>query len=333
MPHLAEGVECEVHLPDMRPNRRKFLKYTMLGTGTALGAGSRWLAASKQRAARWARRLLADGRRAVLPAPVKPQPAQWPENRITICWLGHATVLINFYGVRILTDPALGNRVGVSLGLGTAGPKRYIAPALRAKELPPIDVVLLSHAHMDHTDLPTLHGLGQSPFIVTAKDTTDLLGGLGQITELAWNDRTRFRNGKGELEIEAVEVKHWGQRWPSEKPRGYNGYVLRREGKALLFGGDTAQTPVFAEHRSRGPFLAAIMPIGAYRPWIWNHCTPEQALEMANAAGAQYLVPVHHQTFRLSEEPMEEPSERMMAAMEKEPERLALRRIGESGCL
>src|SRR2546427_6836363 len=70
--------------------------------------------------------------------------------------------------------------------------------------------------------------------------------------------------------------------WPSELNRGYNGYVLRREGKAILFGGDTAETPLFTALRSRGPFEAAIMPIGAYRPWIWNHCTPEQAVRMAN---------------------------------------------------
>jgi len=79
---------------------------------------------------------------------VKPTPHQWSNNQITICWLGHATVLINFYGMHILTDPVLGNHIGVSVGLGTFGPKRYIAPALRSGDLPPIDVVLLSHAHM-----------------------------------------------------------------------------------------------------------------------------------------------------------------------------------------
>jgi L-ascorbate metabolism protein UlaG (beta-lactamase superfamily) len=154
--------------------------------------------------------------------------------------------------------------------------------------------------------------------------------GLKQITELGWDGKTTFRNAKGELEIEALEVKHWGERWPSDKERGYNGYILRREGRAILFGGDTAHTPVFAGYRSRGPFEAAIMPIGAYQPWIWHHCTPEQALDMANAAQARYIVPVHHQTYRLSEEPMNEPIERLEHALDREPERLALRQIGES---
>jgi len=80
--------------------------------------------------------------------------------------------------------------------------------------------------------------------------------------------------------------------------------------------------------RSRGPFDAAILPIGAYNPWIWHHCTPEEAVEMANLAGARYIVPVHHQTFRLSNEPMTEPIQRLQAALE--PERLALSKIGET---
>jgi L-ascorbate metabolism protein UlaG (beta-lactamase superfamily) len=105
---------------------------------------------------------------------------------------------------------------------------------------------------------------------------------------------------------------------------------LRREGKAIIFGGDTARTPALGELRSRGPFELAIMPIGAYRPWIWNHCTPEEAVEMASAAGAKYIVPVHHQTFQLSDEPQLEPIQRLEAALKHEPERLALRRIGET---
>jgi L-ascorbate metabolism protein UlaG (beta-lactamase superfamily) len=316
----------------MQRNRRTFLKYMAAGTGTAAGGAALWLSTSKQRAARWARRLLADARRDTIPAPHKPEPAKWSDNAITLAWLGHSTVLLNFYGVHILTDPALGNRIGVSLGVGTVGPKRYIAPALTLKELPRIDVILLSHAHMDHLDLPTLDHLSPDACVVTAKETGDLVGAtrLKHMTELAWNEHITLRSGYGELQVEAIEVKHWGQRWPSERPRGYNGYVLRREGKALLFAGDSALTPLFKAVRSRGPFEFAIMPIGAYRPWIWNHCSPEQALEMTNWAGARYLVPVHHQTFRLSEEPMNEPIERLCAALGREPERLALRQVGET---
>jgi L-ascorbate metabolism protein UlaG (beta-lactamase superfamily) len=304
--------------------------YATAGLATGFGGFAYWLSASQQRAARWGRRLLADAHRPIIPAPLTPDPARWSNNQITIAWLGHATTLINFYGIRILTDPALGNRVGVSLGVGTIGPKRQIAPALIPGQLPDVDVILLSHAHMDHMDLPTLQRLNPGTFTVTAKETADLVtGNLSRTTtELAWNDTVTFRNKTGDLQIEAIEVKHWGRRWPSEKTRGYNGYVLRREGKALVFAGDTASTPLFTNLRSRGPLAAAIMPIGAYRPWIWNHCTPEQAVGMANAARAPYIVPVHHQTFRLSEEPMEEPIQRLESALAKEPQRLALRRIG-----
>lgn len=316
----------------MQRNRRKFMNCLLAGAGTAAACGAWWAGVSERRAARWLRQMMADAKRSIAPPPVRPKPEEWSDNQITICWLGHATVLINFYGLHILADPAFNDRIGLALGLGTAGPKRYIAPALRVHELPPIDVVLLSHAHMDHMDLPSLRRFPPATFTVTAKTTRDVLEStrLQQITELPWGGRTTFRGGKGELEIEAFEVKHWGQRWPSELRRGYNGYMLRREGKAILFGGDTAHTPLFSGLRSRGPFEAAIMPIGAYRPWIWSHCTPEQAVELANWAGARYLVPVHHQTFRLSDEPLTEPIERLKEALQREPERLALCQVGES---
>jgi L-ascorbate metabolism protein UlaG (beta-lactamase superfamily) len=116
--------------------------------------------------------------------------------------LGHATTLINFYGFWILTDPALANRVGIDLGLGTAGPKRYIGPALGCKELPPIDLILISHAHMDHLDLPTLRLLPAKTLVITAKLTSDLLARAGreQVKELGWGDSTRVKNSNGALD-------------------------------------------------------------------------------------------------------------------------------------
>src|SRR5438309_2785327 len=166
-------------------NRRKFLRYMLAGTGSVAGLTSWWGSVSNQRSARLLRMFVADSRRSILPAPAKPDPAKWSDNQVTLAWLGHSTVLINLYGIRILTDPAFGKRVGISLGLGTAGPKRYISPALSLKELPPIDVVLLSHGHMDHMDLPSLRRLSKAPLAVTAKLTRDILAGTGlrEITE------------------------------------------------------------------------------------------------------------------------------------------------------
>jgi L-ascorbate metabolism protein UlaG (beta-lactamase superfamily) len=317
----------------MNFNRRKFLRRSALAAAAAVAAGGAWVALSNRFAARLVRRQIADATRAVLPSPAKPSPAAWSDNAVTVSWVGHATVLINFYGLNILTDPIFAERCGVSLGITTAGPKRFVAPALSLAELPRLDLVLLSHAHMDHLDLPTINRVARGVPIITAKATTDLLADTKakQITELAWDETSTLRTERGELQVEAFEVKHWGKRWPREKiQRGYNGYILRREGRTILFGGDTADTPLFRKLRSRGPFDVALMPIGAYQPWIHAHCTPEQAVNMANDAGARYVVPIHHQTFQLSEEPMGEPIERVQAALQREPERLALQKIGET---
>ena len=89
-------------------------------------------------------------------------------------------------------------------------------------------------------------------------------------------------------------------------------------------------TDKFAALQGHGDIDVAIMSIGAYNPWVRSHCTPEQAVHMANAAGARFIVPVHHQTFRLSFEPFGEPIERFQAALSKTPERIALREIGET---
>lgn len=134
----------------------------------------------------------------------------------------------------------------------------------------------------------------------------------------------------GELRVRAFPVKHWGARLRRDTYRGYNGYVLERQGQRLLVGGDTALTDSFAALRGRQSFALAIMPIGAYDPWIHSHATPEQAVLMAELAGADHIMPVHHQTFRLSAEPFREPIERFEAALQGSPEKIALREIGET---
>jgi L-ascorbate metabolism protein UlaG (beta-lactamase superfamily) len=108
---------------------------------------------------------------------------------------------------------------------------------------------------------------------------------------------------------------------------------VEREGRRVIFAGDTALTNSFAELRDDRPYDLAIFGIGAYDPWIRSHCNPEQAVAMANAAGARFIMPVHHQTFKLSVEPFREPIERFVRALAKEPERIALREIGETFAL
>ena len=170
----------------MPQTRRYFVRGMTAALGAGLGGAAWWVAASKRRGARLLRTILADARRPILAAPLIPEPLKWPDNRITISWLGHSTVLINFYGINILTDPALGSRVGLSLGLGTAGPKRYIAPALKFEQLPTIDLVLLSHAHMDHMDLRTLGGLKKQTRFVTASRTQDIVAAPAPNISTRW---------------------------------------------------------------------------------------------------------------------------------------------------
>jgi L-ascorbate metabolism protein UlaG (beta-lactamase superfamily) len=265
-------------------------------------------------------------------APHKPVPATWSDNAVTLAWLGHATVLINFYGVRLITDPTLYSRIGVDLMVGSLGPLRLTQCALTADEVPELDLVLVSHAHFDHLDTPSLASVRGNPAAVMGPGTSDLLPRrpYSSIRELRWNEAAMITTPRGDVLLRAIQVKHWGARLRRDTWRGYTGWVVEREGARLLIGGDTADTPVFNEHRRFGPFDAAIMPIGAYNPWIHNHCTPEQAVRMADAAAARLIVPVHHQSFRLSSEPFMEPIERIQEALIKEQDRLAMKEIGQS---
>ena len=271
--------------------------------------------------------------RPIAPAFTKPEPLKWDDDQVTAAWIGHATVLINFFGIKILTDPVLFPRVGIRLPGFTIGPKRLTAPALQFHELPRVDLILLSHAHFDHFDLRTLHRFDQDTPVITAPKTADLLRWtrLRDITELHWGDTKVLNIDKqatDDIAVSAFQVRHWGARKQRDDYRGYNGYVVERKGLRILFAGDTAMTDSFGSLRQ--PIDLAIMSIGAYNPWIRSHCTPEQAVEMATVAGARFILPVHHQTFRLSFEPLREPIERFQVALDETPERIALREIGET---
>ena len=310
------------------PDRRTFLASTLLGVA---GAGA-WLATSASWGARFLRDRARELGRDVPLAAHTPTPASWPDSAITLAWLGHATVLVNFYGFWILTDPVLFSRIGVDLGVGSLGPLRLVQCALPADELPELDLVLVSHAHFDHLDTPSLAIVPGRPAAVMAVGTSDLLPSraYSSVTELRWDDTMRVRGRRGDVLVRAIEVKHWGARLRSDTWRGYTGFVVEREGRRLLIAGDTASTPLFQSHRRHGPYEAAVMPIGAYNPWIRNHCTPEQAVAMADAASARLFVPVHHRTFRLSNEAYDEPIERAAAALHAEHGRLAISDVGET---
>src|SRR5437588_8689883 len=133
--------------------------------------------------------------RPIAPAFAKPQPATWSDAQVTTAWIGHATVLTNFFGIKILTDPVLFPRIGIRLPGFTIGPKRLTAPALEFHELPKIDIVLLSHAHFDHFDLRTLSRLDKATRVITAPNTGDLLRWtrLHDVTELRCGERNSLK--------------------------------------------------------------------------------------------------------------------------------------------
>lgn len=269
-----------------------------------------------------------DMQRSVLPAMHIPHPELWPDTGLHAAWLGHSTVLLKIDGVTLITDPVFSTRIGLNLGPLTIGLKRLVEPALLAAKIPTPDVILLSHAHMDHWDAPSLRALeSKSTRVVTAAKTADLLraGRYSVVNELGWGEAAQI----GDISIRAFEVNHWGARMRSDTYRGYNGYVIETPRYRVIFGGDTAMTRSFRSLRSVRRTDLAIMPIGAYNPWIRAHCTPEQALTMAEDAGAEVILPVHHQTFELSSEPVLEPIERLSEALSSTPDRVALQEIGQ----
>jgi L-ascorbate metabolism protein UlaG (beta-lactamase superfamily) len=284
-------------------------------------------------AQRYARNAVAGRRdesaRCIAPAPHRPEPAAWPDDRLTVSWLGHATVLLNFFGTSIVTDPVLERRIGLGRGLVKVGPRRLVQPALRKRELPPLDAVLLSHAHMDHTDLGTLRAIPAGVRVVVQSGNRDLVRRFRSVDELAWGETARL----GDLEVESIETRHWGARMVTDRHRGWGGYLLRKAGRTVLFGGDTAYTDLLSRHGRRGPIDLAILPIGAYDPWVTSHASPEEAWRMFQALGARFLLPIHHATFRLSREPMDEPIRRLLAAAGRDRHRVVITEVGQTWAL
>ncbi len=274
------------------------------------------------------RQVSRDCKREISPAPHRPDPKRWPRKGLHAAWLGHSTVLLMLDGFTILTDPVFSQRIGLSLGPLTIGMKRLVEVASPIADLPPIDVVLLSHAHMDHFDLPSLRQLENGrTHVVTAYRTSDLLRTrrYARAHELRWNQSVQV----GSARFTAFEVQHWGARMRNDIYRGYNGYLVETGTHRIIFGGDTAYTDSFKRLRSSKPVQLAIMPVGAYDPWIRVHCNPEQAWTMATDAGAEFVLPVHHQTFQLSREPRLEPMERIISAAGANPERICVHEIGQ----
>lgn len=279
------------------------------------------------------REMIFDGRGAPSAPSAKPRPAEWSDEEITGSVLGHSTVFLNFFGVRVITDPVFSKRVGPGIPPFILGPKRHLRAALSPEEIPSPDVIVLSHAHFDHFDVWSLRKFNRRTPVVTARATADLLRchGFRNVHELDWGQKKTISTQRGEIQFTAVEVAHWGARMMRDDHRGYNGYLIERRGHRVVFAGDTAYTNAFAKLNRPGlPIDLMLMPIGAYDPWIRSHCSPEQAVAMARQAGALAIVPIHHETFKMSREAMTEPAIRIQAALIGAPPRLLTLRVGET---
>jgi L-ascorbate metabolism protein UlaG (beta-lactamase superfamily) len=179
--------------------------------------------------------------RPITPAFAKPRPNEWLDDQLTAAWLGHATVLLNFFGITLLTDPALLSRIGIPLPFTADWAEAAHEAGAQDEELPAIDLILLSHAHFDHIDWRTLRRFDGRTQVVTAPRTRDLLGWtrLRRLLNGAGAKRRKSRRQQGSLVVRAIPVNHWGARLQTDTYRGYNGYVLERNGRRVIFVGDT----------------------------------------------------------------------------------------------
>lgn len=262
-----------------------------------------------------------DGRpawpKAVAVTPSKP-PARVDGDRLLVTWIGHATVLIQTQGLNILTDPVWSERTG-PFG---RGPKRVAEPGVRFEDLPPIDVVLVSHNHYDHMDLPTLRRLAarDRPRIITSLGN-DAVIGLPNIVTADWGGAVPIKPG---VEVIVVRAHHWGTRYTTDHNRAlWSGFVLKLpSGGNVYFAGDTGmgdgRWP--AEAATHGPIRLALIPIGAFRfvpgqMAIGAHIGPVDAVEVYRRTGAARAIPIHWGTFRLSYEAWDTPPRLLAAAM------------------
>ncbi len=237
-----------------------------------------------------------------------------------ITFIGHSSFLIQTAGRALLVDPVFATRLVVL--------RRQRRPGLSIRDLPPIDAVLLTHAHMDHLNRPSLRAITRemrrrklpAPIAIVPNDVEDLVRYLGfaEVRSLAWWESTELTTPTATpIRITATPAQHWGARVFRDTHRGFGGYVLASpESPTIYHSGDTAYFKGFAEIGRRLHPDVALLPIGAYFPDSYRavHTSPEDALRGFHDLEAGLMIPMHYNTFRLGREPMHEPLPRLLHA-------------------
>jgi L-ascorbate metabolism protein UlaG (beta-lactamase superfamily) len=234
--------------------------------------------------------------------------------QLGVTFIGHSSFLLQIGGKNLVIDPNFAQWIFLL--------KRLRKPGLRMRDLPPIDAVLVSHAHFDHLHRPSLRSIasltrrksGARPVIVVPRHVRDLVSDLGfsRVVEMDWWRSLQL----GNLEIVHTPSRHWGARVIRDVHRGYGGYVIRSGAHCLYHAGDTAYFEGFSEIGARLHPELALLPIGAYHPASFRnaHTSPEDAVQALLDLGARWMVPMHYGSFRLSYEPVEEPLPRLLEA-------------------
>lgn len=219
--------------------------------------------------------------------------------QVALTWIGHASFLAQFNDLNVLIDPNFANWIFLLKRIKRAG--------LKIKDLPPIDLVLLTHAHFDHFHKPTLRRLPSPKIGVLPWGVGDLAKGLGfaRIIELQWWESF----SRGDWKVTFTPTSHWGARMLRDEHRGYGGFILEHQGRSLFHAGDSAYFDGFKEIGARYSPEIALLPIGAYYPdsFRHTHMGPDEAVKVFHDLKSQWLVPMHFGAFRLSFEDPEEP--------------------------
>ena len=273
------------------------------GSGSRSGFLVRWITGSDERPA-WPE--------TVAVTPTRPV-ARVAGDAMVATWIGHSTVLVQTQGLNILTDPIWSERAGP---FGRLGPKRVTQPGVRFEDLPKIDVVIVSHNHYDHLDLPTLKRLWErdKPLIVTSLGNDAVIAGSGaKAVAVDWGQRVTVRPG---IDIAVTRNHHWGSRWFTDRNRAlWSSFTIILPGGNIFFAGDTGAGDMRwpAEAARLGPVRLALIPIGAFRfspgaMGTGSHIGPVDAARVFGALGATRGIGIHWGTFRLSFEAYDTPS-------------------------